>query len=196
MKILTFSLINIFLIQLSLADTKSSCSIEFDYDYVELHWEAYKTPKKVGVKGQFKELGLNKKEFKGKDFKTILEGQTFKINAASLRSRKPVRDANITKYFFLNMTGGLFLSGKITKLDKINKKLYFDITFNRVAQSLVFDIQMTKKKWTASGVIDVLSFGMSKGLSALNKACFVKHEGKTWSDVKVDLIIWYSEDCP
>lgn len=196
MKTLIFSLFTLILIQHSSANADEACSVEFDYDYVELHWEAFKTPKKIGVKGQFKELGLNKSEFRGKDFKSILEGQTFKINAASIRSRKPVRDANITKYFFLNMTGGLFLTGKITKLDKEKKKLYFDITFNRVTHGLVFDIKVTKTKWSASGLIDVLKFDMIKGLSALNQACFKKHQGKTWNEVKVDLIIWYSEDCP
>jgi polyisoprenoid-binding protein YceI len=181
------------LIQYSYANEK--CSIEFDYDYIELHWEAFKTPKKIGVKGRFKELGLNKKEFRGKDFKSILEGQSFKVNAASIRSRKPLRDANITKYFFLNMSGGLFLVGQITKLDKENNKLHVDLTFNKVTKKVVLDIIVTNTKWKASGVIDVLEFGMNKALSTLNKACFKKHQGKTWSDVKVDLVIWYSKEC-
>jgi hypothetical protein len=177
--------------------SESSLYLKDYFDFLDItskskNKETVSMPAKITIGFEFKNVFFAYPESDNQ----ILKDITFKINAASIRSRKPVRDANITKYFFLNMTGGLFLTGKITKLDKEKKRLYFDITFNRVTQSLIFDIKVTKTKWSASGVIDVLKFDMIKGLSALNQACFKKHQGKTWSDVKVDLIIWYSEDCP
>lgn len=191
MKTLIFSLLFLY----SFHSKAEKCPVEFDHDYVEVHWEAFKTPKKIGVKGRFKELGLTKKKFKGDSFKSILEGQSFRINSASLRSRKPVRDANITKYFFLKMTGGLFLTGQITKVDTANKKLHFELSMNSVTRKVILDIKKTPTKWHATGSIDVLNFGMYNALSSLNKACFKKHQGKTWSDVKIDLIIWYEKEC-
>ena len=51
------------------------------------------------------------------------------------------------------------------------------------------DVAMEYKKegdvLKARGHIDVLDFGASKALAAINKACYEKHRGKTWSHVEI-----------
>jgi polyisoprenoid-binding protein YceI len=170
----------------------ADCSYTIKSEDVKVGWEAYKTPLKVGVKGTFKKYGI-KKSFKGNSIKDLLEGISFKIDGASVYSKNEERDAKLAKNFFLLMSKDQFISGKVKSYAK--KVLTLTITMNGVTRDVPLKVELKDDELEAQGHIDILDFSMSKSLNAINKACFALHEGKTWSDVEIELKAKYSKSC-
>lgn len=170
----------------------SACKYEIEAKGVDVIWTAFKTPKKVGVKGEFKELGI-KKEYKGESLESIFTGVKFDIDTSSTWTRNAGRDAKIVKYFFQPMIGGLSIKGSITEFDE--DEMVLKLKMNKVEQVVPMSVKVDDKKVVANGVIDVLDFSLANSLKGINQACYDLHQGKTWNDVEIQLVAYYEKDC-
>ena len=124
--------------------------------------------------------------------KNILTGTNFSIDTASVSSGDAQRDQKISKFFFGNIAGKK-IKGSISSTGKGVVEL--DLTMNKVTRKIPLIYTLEGSNFTAKGHIDVLDFTMSKSLKALNDACGVLHEGKTWSDVEIALNFKYTKEC-
>ena len=169
----------------------ADCEYSISAQDFKVDWKAYKTPLKVGVGGKFTQLGTSNE--KGKSLKELLEGIQFNIDTNSTNTGNPDRDKKIIKHFFQNMDGNQNIAGETISFAK--KVLTIRFTMNKVTRDIPLKVTTTKDSIQAKGVIDVLDFTLNKSLMGINKACEKLHEGKTWSDVEINLSAKYSKKC-
>ncbi len=143
-----------------------------------LQWTAFKTPLKLGVKGTFDKMTF----VKGKN---CLEGAEVLINKHSVNTKNPGRDKTLDSFFFSRLKGDI--KAKIVAVKE--KTLDVAITLNGVTKTIPFFYMKKDGVIRAKGVIDLFDFGASKALSSIAKACFNKHQGKTWNDVELRFTI-------
>lgn len=159
-------------------------------DDITVGWTAFKTPAKVGVKGV-----LPKVKYTGKNkltsIESVIKAASITIDTNSVATKNPARDKKISSYFFGNMKKGKMIKAKVKKMSK--KSLDIELTANGETRVVPMSYKLKDGKLTAKGHLDVLDFAMGKSLAAINKACFALHEGKTWSDVELNLQVKFSK---
>jgi polyisoprenoid-binding protein YceI len=167
--------------------TADSC-VQLKKDSIKVKWTAFKTPAKVGVSGLLKGITVTGPK-SGPSVKAILLKSSFSITTdkTSVDSKNPARDAKIAKAFFSTLKNNGTISGTVSGFTKKDKILNLTLNLNGVQKKLPLNFSVVKNKLVATGFVDVLDYSMGSQLAALNKACFAKHEGKTWSDVEVKL---------
>lgn len=168
----------------------ANCSLQIKKEGIQAGWTAFKTPSKVGVSGFFKDLGLSKNAASAKSFEGLLEGAEFAIQPSSVDTKDSQRDKKIATFFFNNVN---VIEGSIQEVTE--SSLVLNLRMNGVQKKVPMDVKKTEKDFTATGVIDVLDFGMSSHLKAINKACFALHAGKTWNDVELKLYAKINKVC-
>ena len=149
-----------------------------DCQLQSLQWTAFKTPLKLGVKGTFDKITF----VKGKN---CLEGAEVIINKHSVDTKNPGRDKTLRLFFFDRLKGPI--EAKILKVHE--KTLDVAITLHGVTKTIPFFYTKKDGLIHAKGVIDLFDFDASKALSSIAKACFDKHQGKTWNDVELHFTI-------
>jgi polyisoprenoid-binding protein YceI len=152
---------------------------------VEVKWTAYKTPAKAGVGGALTGFTISKSD-SAKTIREIMKSASITIKGDSVNTKNKARDKKIVKFFFQNAKNGGDIAAKVTKMT--NKKMEMDLTFNGVTKTIPMSYNVENNVLTANGFMDVLDFSASKSLKAINKACYALHEGKTWSDVALQLV--------
>ncbi len=150
----------------------AECSLQ------SMQWTAFKTPLKLGVKGTFDKIAF----VKGKN---CLEGAEVIINKDSVNTKNPGRDKTLDTFFFGKLKGDI--KAKVVKVN--DKTLDIAITLNGVTKTIPFTYSEKNGIVTAKGVIDLFDFSGSKALRSINKACYDKHQGKTWNDVELTFTI-------
>lgn len=163
--------------------------VQLKKDSVEVKWTAFKTPAKVGVSGKLKSVTVTGPK-KGKSIQELLEKSSFTIETdkSSVDSKNPARDAKIAKSFFSTLKNKAQITGNISKFSPKKKNQFtINLNLNGVKKTLPLSFKVSQLSLKANGFIDVLDYSLGTQLAALNKACFAKHEGKTWSDVEVQL---------
>jgi len=143
-----------------------------------LQWTAFKTPLKLGVKGTFDKMTF----VKGKN---CLEGAEVLINKHSVNTKNLGRDKTLDSFFFSRLKGDI--KAKIVAVKE--KTLDVAITLNGVTKTIPFFYTKKDGVIRAKGVIDLFDFSGSEALRSINKACFDKHQGKTWNDVELGFTI-------
>ena len=166
---------------------------------VDVTWEAFKTPLKLGVGGHFTKVNYNSSVKSATDLNTLVAGSTVNIAVASVDSKNKGRDEKLLNDFFKQMAGS-DIKAKIISLvkDKDARKTgvaTVSITMNGVTQEVPMKYSFSSGKLSAEGVIDLLDFKASKALQAINKACFDLHQGKTWSDVNIGFTMVIKATC-
>ncbi len=164
--------------------TAAQAKCQISNDDINVKWTAFKTKKKVGVGGSFTNLDLIARAAQ-KDLDATLLGQEISIETTSISTKNPARDKKIAKFFFSTMKSGTTITGKVTKVTK--DIISIELSFNEKSKVIDFKRSVNKGVLSAKATIDVLDFGMNRELAALNKACFALHEGKTWSDVNIEI---------
>ncbi|WP_415395971.1 YceI family protein [Sulfurimonas sp. CS5] len=168
-----------------------SCILSQD-GAVSVSWKAYKTPAKAGVGGIFNSVKYTAVAPKGNNFREILVGSSVVIDTKSVNSKNSGRDEKLVKFFFEQMSSKN-ITAKIVDI-KSNKRergkpktgvMSVGVTMNGVTKNVPMSYVFNKGDLSATGNIDILDFSASKALSAINKACYDLHEGKTWSDVEI-----------
>lgn len=174
------------------AETTNDCTYSVKTDSVTVKWEAYKTPLKAAVGGQFQSFTLQS-QTEGKNIIEIVKGAKFKIDSQKVFTRDPARDQKIAKFFFSTMTGGKEITGEIKDIVKDN----LQVAINMNGKTVVVPMNFTERNgnFKANGHIDVFDFAMQPQLQAINEACKALHEGKTWNDVAVEVSIQFKKKC-
>ena len=170
----------------------NDCTYQIDSENVDIKWEAFKTPAKVGVGGQFKKVSINSKK-KGKSISDIVNSAKIVIDASSVSTKNKGRDLKIAKFFFSTMEGGSKID--VRTVETTRDKILISVTMNGQTRDVPLRYKELKENFEAEGVIDVLDFAMSDELAAITKACEQKHEGKTWSDVNIKISAKFKKMC-
>jgi polyisoprenoid-binding protein YceI len=157
---------------------------------VEVKWEAFKTPMKVGVEGSFGTIKLSAKPDKSVD--GLLEGAKAVIETSSVDSKNAARDAKLVKFFFKTQ-GVDTITAEIKKVDKDIAEV--EVTMNGVTRIVPMKLEREDDKVEAEGVIDLADFDMLPSLESINKACYDLHKGKTWQDVELEFELQIVEKC-
>jgi len=170
-----------------------NCSFEYVKDGSSVNWVAFKTPKKVGVKGQLTDFNIKAKS--GTTAMGMLEGATFDVNTQSVVTGDKARDAKIMQFFFKKMLNKSVITGKVLKVS--DKSADVEFTMNGKTKTVTMASVMDEKanKLNLKGKIDVLDFNLKSNLETLTKACNALHEGVTWPDVEIELIASVKKSC-
>ncbi len=162
---------------------------------VNVGWEAYKTPEKVGVKGSFKAVSAAKTA-PAESVMDLLKSSSVSIETASVDSKNPGRDAKLVAFFFNQMSGAV-IDAAVTSVegDENQGKLTLDITMNGVKKSVEMDYVAHESAIEAKGVIDLADFNALTALSSINQACYALHQGKTWQDVAIRFELPIKQSC-
>lgn len=155
---------------------------------VKTQWTAFKTMKKIGVKGSFNAVEVNfkkvvssqKPQSPQEQLIDQIERLSLSIDPLKLSTDNLARDKNIKDYFFDGQT-----PIKVSVIKATGKWITTKITLNSVTKKVPFRYQVSKKQIKASAHLDILDFSLASALARLSKACFSMHEGKTWSHVEV-----------
>lgn len=148
-----------------------------------ISFEAYKTPLKIGVGAKLPAISFKEKA-QGKNWMEATISKSIIIDASKIDSGDKARDKKIAKFFFKNAK----INAVVTKIDEKKKQLTMTIVMNeKTRKNVLMNYTYTNNTLKAHGYVDAFDFGMSENIKALNKACFAKHSGKTWSDVKIAL---------
>ena len=114
------------------------------------------------------------------------------INTNSVNSKNEGRDLKLVNSFFKMMSGEKIMAKILDiKADKREKGkprtgvISIEIVMNSITKKVPMKYSYDEGKLRAEGFIDLFDFQASKALSAINKACFDLHKGKTWSDVLI-----------
>lgn len=153
-------------------------------DSATMEFTGYKTTAKLGVSGTFKDV---KYSF-GKDDKSVkgmLKGAKAVINASSV-------DMGLDAITH-NMKNALFANFKNDKIIVIFKDVVAgdnegfisaSITMNGKTNVVPLTYKIDATKLKVEGLVDLLSFGLTKPLAKLTKAA-AGHQGLTWPMVEV-----------
>jgi hypothetical protein len=151
---------------------------------LDIKWTAFKTPKKVGVTGKLPNYTLTGKK-QAASVIELLKDQKIEIKVDKVDSGNEGRDVKIVKFFFSGLAGGEKINALVKNVTA--DSITMEMTINGKKKEIPLTYKLDGMKLTAMGHMDILDFGMSKQLSAINKACYALHEGKTWSDVTLTL---------
>ena len=159
----------------------------------KLEWTAYKTPKKVGVKGSFEKFDIKTKKDQSKSIELAIKDSKFTVDSSTVKTGDPVRDERILNFFFIKNTKPVEISGKVKSVKKDKVEVEFNINGTKKVVPMTLTIQDNSA--TLVGGIDVMDFVMGENLSLLAEACKVEHEGKTWSTVDLSLVAEFTKTC-
>jgi len=173
---------------------KGGCLLE-QSGQMDVIWQAYKTPEKIGVKGTFHSVTYTPARKKGENFKKLFVGATVHIDTASLDTGNSIRDQKVFRFFFKQL-GTPFIEGKIIsmKADPHTKgtprtgTMEIELYLNGKRHTVTLAYHYADNAFKAQGNIDLLDFAAGKALATINKACFDLHKGKTWRDVSIGFI--------
>ncbi len=169
-------------------DTKTAKYVLADAK-TQINFTAYKTTKKVGVKGSFKEIEITNNK-QGNTIKDALNGAEFKIPVNSIETNNSSRNFKIMKFFFGAMQNTLTLTGKVNLVDETNGVV--DFTMNGATEKLPFTYKIKDNTFYLKSTMDVNKWNGQNAISRLNEACESLHKGsdgisKTWNVVDIEI---------
>jgi polyisoprenoid-binding protein YceI len=151
---------------------------------VTIKWTAFKTPAKVGVQGTFTKFTLDGKA-SGKTVKEAVYDLSTAIESPIVSTGDKARDNTLSKNFFNKLANKGEIKANVKSIN--DKNLVITVVMNKVTRDVPLTYTLENNQLKANGVIDILDFSGSEALKSINKACFALHEGKTWSDVGLEL---------
>jgi polyisoprenoid-binding protein YceI len=167
------------------------CIPQFKIEQSMLQWTAFKTPKKAAVNVKFdKYLITSANE---KSILDAISSAQFTVDVSSVNSGNPERDKKIVKFFFTQKNKQITLKGKVLSVK--NNIAEVEFTIHKVSKVIPMNLEVINNNVKLTGKIDVLDFKLNDSLSAINNACKVLHEGKTWSDVELLLTAQFKDLC-
>jgi polyisoprenoid-binding protein YceI len=169
----------------------SKCIYELDPTSPTVSWRAFKTPKKVGVDGQFSSLTIQTNA--GATIEDVVRSATFSVDVKSLTTGNPGRDDKILRSFFRSKEKILTISGKVTEVTASGTKVIF--TIGGKESIVLMNTEILDGKIKLTGKVNVLSFDLSENLKAITDACRAMHEGVTWPDVEIGLTAKFIRRC-
>lgn len=172
-------------------NTYAACQFELNKKDTALNWTAFKTPKKVGVKAKFDSFEIKSSD--NSSIENAIKSANFTVDSRTVNSGNPARDQKIVTFFFTKSDKPIQIQGKVVALKKDVATV--KLTFNGVEKDIEMKVAQKENAATLSGKIDVLDFSLDPQLKAINEACKALHEGKTWSDVEIELDAKFTKTC-
>lgn len=169
----------------------ATCRFDIQPKDVTVKWQAYKTPKKVAVQGEFKKFSF--RATRAADVFTTLSGATFQVDSSSVSTGNPQRDKKIVQNFFSHNGKKLKIVGKFSAATNATATAMLEL--QGVSKTVVFSVDQLADKLRLTADINVLDFSLQDNLSRINLACKALHEGVTWPDVKIMLEIGGKKRC-
>ena len=164
-------------------------------------WTAYKYTEKAAVGGTFNTFTLSTPQ-KSDSFTKAVEGLSIEIDAASVESNNPGRNATIAGTFF-----GLFapqnsIKGNVilARGDEKKGEIQINIDMNGVQKPYTFGYENKEGKIVASSVMDMMDFNLTAPYDSIHTACKTLHTGtdgvaKTWTEVALRVVVSYDKAC-
>lgn len=152
----------------------------------KIEWKAFKTAEKVGVKGSFDKVALTDVNADAPTLAEALEGANFEVETATVNTNDAGRDSKLKDYFFQKMNGnitgtfGAFKDGKVL----------VSLTMNGITKEKEFAFEADEDSIELKGSIDIIAdFSANTAFQSLHEICKDLHEGKTWTDVEIEVEI-------
>lgn len=168
-----------------------ACNFIVPTENVKVIWTAFKTPKKVGVQGEFKKFSFNAPT--AADVASVIKATTFTIDSSSVSTGNPARDKTIVTNFFVLKNKPLQISGRFLSVDA--KKAVMTLKINGQEKNVNLDVAQEGDTWKLTGEINVLEFALKESFDNIALACKALHEGVTWPDVKLALEVSAKRSC-
>ncbi|MCE9626268.1 MAG: YceI family protein [Deltaproteobacteria bacterium] len=181
----------------------AACTYTADPKDIQLVWTAFKFTTKAGVKGHF-----NKAQVSGapsaKSLAGLMQNLQMEIDAASVDTDNPGRNATIQQFFFEKFAPASKIHAATSKVvgDDAKGTATIKITMNGVTRAVPFAYTATPEGiLEAKASIDLLNFKLQSAFDSIHEACKDKHTGpdgvsKTWTQVDLALTGKFKKECP
>lgn len=156
--------------------------LQLQKDSLKLQWTGYKTATKAGVSGTFTDVKYNGKS-KGKDLAELVDGAVMTIGLSTPSSGDASRDANLKNHFFKLI--GDKATAKVKGLQR--GYLRVDLTMGKKTVEVALKPEIKDGEIKMNGTLDILDFALNDAFASISKQCRALHEGKTWSDVAIEV---------
>lgn len=157
---------------------------------VGLTFEAFKTPAKKGVKGQFENMTVTAPNVSASTAQEKLTDASFSIATNSVKTGDDSRDNTLRNEFFAKLAGET-ISGKVVEVSEGSAKIALTLNGKEVTKDFeYFGSDANPNSVLLKGKIDMLAdFAAETAFNSIAKACEALHEGKTWTDVNLEVQI-------
>lgn len=150
---------------------------------ITLNWIAYKFDNKTPVKGAFTKFDIKYNEA-GQTPEEKFDGLTFTIDKTSSSTDDAARDVTIRNNFFAFLKGDI--KGSLGELK--DGKVEATITMNEQTSIKTLTYTLEEGEILFKGELDIIKdFMADTAFSTLHDACSILHEGKTWTDVALEV---------
>ncbi len=162
---------------------------------LKFEWTAYKTTKKLAVKGTFDAITIQNDK-KNTSIPDLFIDSKFTIDLSSVNSNNEGRDAKLVKFFFGNFSNTKEITGFIKegKGNNQNGSVSISLKINDLENIVKMDYKIKDDIAIFSGDLDLLDWKVEKSLESLHEACKEKHTGedgisKTWSEMHIEIAV-------
>ncbi len=162
-----------------------------DAKSTSINWIAYKTTKKLPVKGQFKKVTITETDKKASTVLEALNGLKFNIPVSSLFTNDTIRDGKLKKFFFGTMKNTNSISGILTM--KNENEGFVELTMNGISKILPISCKIDNQEAIIKAQMNLDNWKAQFAINALNIACKGLHSGddgisKTWNEVNIEVV--------
>ncbi|MCG9875347.1 MAG: YceI family protein [Leptospiraceae bacterium] len=188
-----------FSIQSLLADSQN-CKFEYDPSQTKLEWTAYKFTEKTGVKGTFDKVAVSG-TIKSDSIQKSMASAKFTISPSDINSSVPDRDSKIKEFFFDLPKNQKPIVGTLSDIKGNSEGTAFLIlNLNGISKKIPLAYKIDANTIIATGEMDLVDFGLSKGLAKLNEVCLELHKGadgksKLWPNVSLKIESKFKSSC-
>lgn len=165
-------------------------SCKYDVKDIDIDFEAYKTPLKIGVKGKFKNVLL--RAYSASSQEELLKTAKATIDINKIYTKNLARDKKIIEFFF-GTQHVRTIEAEVVAVEK--DVVEVAVTMNGITKTVPMNLEIDDEEIAASGHIDLADFNMLPSLAGITKACYAKHQGKTWQDVDIEFEIKTKKTC-
>ena len=180
-------------------EAEEVCKKGYDKKATTIGFGGFKTTGKVEVKGHFKKFTVDSTTVADTP-EEIFANATISIPTDYLETNDIGRNRRLREEYFGKMVSTQNITGKIVSFNRDSNQVKIELTINAVSNEVDFDYAVVEDTLSINGTIDVLDFGASAALKAINKACEVLHKGadgisKTWSEANIYITSVIKETC-
>ncbi len=155
-----------------------------------INWTAYKTTKKLPVKGIFKEATVTNSKVSNNTTE-VLNGLEFSVPVNSIDTKNADRDAKIVQHFFGTMKDTETLTGKINIAG--DGKGSIDLKMNGINFKVPMTYVISGQLVEINATLNLNNWQTQLAIIALNKICGDLHKGddgisKTWDEVSLHIV--------
>lgn len=149
-------------------------------------WTAYKTAAKVGVNGTFDNI-VYKFGKKNDSIASTLEGATATIDPMKVDLNDATKNKNVKNFFFSGFKkGNIKVTFKNVMEGKDQGTILAMVRMNDKTVKVPMTYTIADGKFTATGLLDIMEFGLNDPFKKLATGCHDLHEGMTWSQVTIN----------